>query len=62
MQTLTLNIKNKDATNKMMWLLKHFEHNEIEIVEQEYINDLKILAATRDEKSIPFNEYLSNES
>lgn len=56
MQTLTLNIKNEDATNKMMWLLKHSEHNEIEILEKEDINDLNMLAATRNEESIPFNE------
>ena len=62
MQSITLNIKNKDTSEKLIWLLEHFGKDEIEIVEREDIEDLKLLAETRGEESIPFEEYLKNKA
>ena len=62
MQTLTINIKNDTLVDKVMWLLEHFKKDGLEIVSKEDIKDLKLLKATRDEKSISFEEYLSNEN
>ena len=61
MQTIAINIQNEEVSEKLMWLLSHFDKTEIEIVEQEDLLDLKQLAATRNEESIPFREYLKNE-
>jgi len=44
-----------------MRFLKHLESEGVEIMSQEDIDDLRLLAATREEKSIPFSEYLKNE-
>ena len=62
MQTLTINIKNDTLVDKVMWLLEHFKKDGLEIVSKEDIKDLKLLKATRDEKSISFEEYLANEN
>jgi hypothetical protein len=62
MQTLNINIKDKETSDKLLWLLKHFNKNEIEILEQNDLIDLKLLSATRQEESIPFEEYLKNEN
>ena len=62
MQTLALNIKDKDTSEKILWLLEHFNKDEVEIVDQEDFYDLKLLAATRNEGSIPIEEYLKNEN
>ena len=62
MQTLTINVKNKSIFEKLIWLLEHFRKDEIEIVEKEDLQDLKLLKQTRDEESIPFEEYLKNEN
>ncbi len=61
MQTLTISIKNKDIMDKIIWFLKHLEKEGVEIMSQEDMEDLKLLAATRGEESIPFHEYLKNE-
>ena len=45
-----------------MWLLEHFKKDGLEIVSKEDIEDLKLLKATRDEKTTSFEEYLSNEN
>ena len=62
MQTLTINIANDTLLDKVMWLLEHFKKDGLEIVSKEDIEDLKLLKATRDEETISFEEYLSNEN
>ncbi len=43
-----------------MWFLNYLKDDDVEVVSQENISDLKLLAATRSETSIPFDEYLKN--
>ncbi len=62
MQTLTINIANDTLLDKVMWLLEHFKKDGLEIVSKEDIEDLKLLKATRDEKTSSFEEYPSNEN
>ncbi len=62
MQIITINIKNDKLYEKVLWLLEHFKSDGLEIVSKEDIDDLKILKATRNEDSIPFDEYLKNEN
>ena len=62
MQTITVSVKNEDIKDRIIWFLKHSESEGVEIMPQEDIEDLKLLAATRKEKSIPFSEYLKNEN
>jgi uncharacterized protein (UPF0248 family) len=61
MQIITVSIPTEDIKDKVIWFLKHLENEGVEIISQEDINDLNILMATREEKSIPFSEYLKNE-
>lgn len=61
MKTITINIKNDKLAEKVTWLLEHLRKDGLEIVSQEDLEDLKILKATRREKSIPFDEYLKSE-
>jgi hypothetical protein len=49
METLTLNIRNKQTSEKILWFLKHFEKDGVEIIEREDWEDLKLLAATRNQ-------------
>ena len=51
MQSITNDIK-------MIWLLQHFKNDGLEIVPKENMDDLKLLKATRNEDSIPFETYL----
>lgn len=62
MYSITLNIKNKQLVEKVSWLLEHFKNDGVEIVSKEDVEDFKLLIATRDEESIPFDEYLKNEN
>jgi len=62
MQTLTINIQNESLTEKVLWMLEHFKSDGLEIVSKEDIEDLKMLRATRDEETIPFESYLENEN
>jgi hypothetical protein len=62
MQTLTINIANDTLLDKVMWLLEHFKKDGLEIISKEDMEDLKLLKATRDEKTVSFEEYLSNEN
>ena len=61
MKSLTINIQNESLVDKVVWLLEHFKNDGLEIVSKEDINDLKLLKATQDEISVPFDEYLENE-
>ena len=60
MQSITINIKNEQLVDKVLWFLDHLKNDGLEIISIEDIDDLKLLKATREEKSIPFNEYLEN--
>jgi len=62
MQSITINIKNEQLVDKVLWFLDHLKNDGLEIISIEDIDDLKLLKATREEKSIPFNEYLENEN
>lgn len=60
MQSIMINSRNKDVTEKVLWMLKRFENDGVEIVEKEDVEDLQLLAKTRNEESIPFSDYLKN--
>lgn len=59
MQSITINISNDKLAEKVTWLLEHFKNDGLEIVSRENMDDLKLLKATRKEKSVPFDEYLN---
>lgn len=60
MQSLTINFENNQIFEKVLWLLEHFKKDGVEVVSREDIEDLKALAKTREEESIPFEEYLKD--
>ncbi len=62
MQSITINISNDKLAEKVTWLLEHFRNDGLEIVSKEDVDDLKLLKATRKEKSVPLDEYLKNEN
>ena len=62
MHSLTINIENELLVDKVVWLLNHFKSDELEIVSNEDIEDLKLLSTTQDEEPISFDEYLKNEN
>ena len=62
MQSITINVINKQLADKVTWLLEHFKNDGLEIVSREDIDDLKLLKATSDEETIPFYEYLNDET
>lgn len=62
METLTINITNPGLTDKVTWFLKHLEADGLEILSKEDFHDLKMLRATRVEESIPFSDYLNDET
>lgn len=61
MQSITININNDKLADKVIWLLEHFKNDGLEIVSKEDMDDLKLLKATRNEDSVPFDEYMKNE-
>ena len=61
MKSITINIKDKQLADKVLWLLEHFQNEGLEIVSKEDTDDLKLLRATRNDDSIPFDDYLKNE-
>lgn len=61
MQSITINISNDKLADKITWLLEHFKNKGLEIVSKEDMEDLKLLKATRNEDSVPFDEYIKNE-
>ena len=61
MRSITININNDKLVEKVTWLLEHFKNDGLEIVLKEDMDDLKLLKATRNEDSIPFDEYIKNE-
>ncbi len=62
MQAITINVKDKNTGEKIIWFLNRLKDDGVEILSQEDFEDLKLLAATRNEKSIPFDEYLKSEN
>lgn len=62
MHSITINISNDTLLEKVTWLLEHFRNDGLEIVSKEDVDDLKLLKATRKEKSVHFDEYLKNEN
>ena len=62
MQSITINIKNNQLADRVTWLLEHFKNDGLEIIAQEDWDDFKALAETRNEDSMPFEEYLKNEN
>ena len=61
MHTITININNDQLAEKVNWFLEHLKNDGLEIVSKEDADDLKLLAATRDEESIAFDDFLNNE-
>jgi hypothetical protein len=61
-QTLTININNDSLVDRVVWLLEHFKNDGVEIVANEDSDDFKLLKATRQEETIPFEEYLQDEN
>jgi hypothetical protein len=62
MQTVTINIQNETLAKKVLWMLEHFKNDGLEIVSKEDIEDLKLLKATRDDESVSFEQYLTDET
>lgn len=62
MQSITINIKDDKLADKIKWLLEHFKDEGLEIISKEDMDDLKLLKATRNEESVPFDEYMKNEN
>lgn len=60
MQSLTINFQNQQIFEKILWLLEHFKKDGLEVVSREDIEDLMVLADTRKEESMPFDEYLKS--
>ena len=61
MKTITIGIKDQETYDKLKWFFEKLK-NEIEIISAEDFEDLILLAKTRDEESIPFEEFLKNEN
>jgi len=61
MQSLIINIENDKLADKVTWLLEYFKNDGLEIVSKEDMDDLKLLKSTRNEDTIPFDEYMKNE-
>lgn len=61
MKSITINISNDKLAKKVLELLSNFKKEGLEIVAKEDLDDLKLLKATREEESVPFEDYLKNE-
>ncbi len=62
MQSITINISNDKLVEKVMWFLNLLKKDGLEIISREDMDDLKLLKATRNEESVPFEEYIKNEN
>ncbi len=62
MQSITINIENDQLASKVTWMLEHFKNDGLEIVSVEDLDDLKLLKSTRNDETVSFKEYLSNEN
>ncbi|HID50915.1 MAG TPA: hypothetical protein EYP41_02615 [Anaerolineae bacterium] len=61
MESIIINIKDRQLADKILWLLEHFQEDGLEIISQEDWDDLQLLKATRSETTIPFDDYLEAE-
>jgi hypothetical protein len=61
MKSITINVSNDKLAKKILELLSDFKKEGLEIVAKEDLEDLKLLKATREEESLPFEDYLKNE-
>ena len=62
METITINIANDKLADKVTWFLELLEDEGLEIIKKEDFEDLKLLRESRNDNSIPFEEYLKNEN
>jgi len=53
MHSLILNIENKEFMDKVLWMLKRFEKDGVEIASREDVEDWRMLKDTRSETTIP---------
>lgn len=60
MHNITINIKDDQLAKQVVWWLEHFKDDGLEILSVEDLDDLKALQVTRDESSIPFEDYLTH--
>ncbi|MBK5970356.1 MULTISPECIES: hypothetical protein [Thiorhodovibrio] len=60
MHHIAINVQNDQLAEKVLRALELFKGDDIEIVSIEDLEDLKVLQATRDESSIPFEDYLAH--
>lgn len=61
MKSITINISNDKLAKKVIDMLSGFKKEGLEIVAKEDSEDLKLLKATREDESVPFEDYLKNE-
>ncbi len=54
MHSLIINVENKELMDKILWMLKHFENDGVEIAVSQDFEDLKMLKATRSDVTVPF--------
>jgi hypothetical protein len=62
MKSITINFNNDRLAEKVIGLLELLTKEGLEIVLREDFEDLKLLRATRNEESVPFEEYLRDEN
>jgi Txe/YoeB family toxin of Txe-Axe toxin-antitoxin module len=60
MHSITININNDKLADKVTQLLESFKNDGLEIVSKEDMEDLKLLKATRNIESIPYEDYLKD--
>lgn len=60
MQSITINIKDEQLADKVLWFLERFQGDELEIISKEDMDDLKLLKETRNDETISFTDYLKN--
>ncbi len=58
MKSITIHIKDNQLADKVLWLLEHFQNDGLGIVVNEDMDDLELLTATRNDETVPFDEYL----
>ncbi len=58
MESIVINVKDRQLAEKILWLLEHFQSDGLEIVSPENWRDLQLLKATRNEDTILFDDYL----
>ena len=62
MESITINVRDGQMAERILWFLKHFEGEGLEIVSREDLDDLRLIKETRGEETISFEDYLKNEN